>query len=59
MIRTLRTVSLATGFLVLLSGIAKAKALLPDFVELAKQNKPAVVNVSTAKVVKPQAPTRR
>ncbi len=59
MVRTLRTVSLAAGFLVFLSGIVQAKALLPDFVELAKQNKPTVVNVSTAKVVKPQAPTRR
>jgi len=59
MIRTLRTVSLATGFLVLLSGITQAIALSPDFVELAKQSKPAVVNVSTSKVIKPQAPTRR
>lgn len=59
MVRTLRTVSLAAGFIVLLSGIVQAKALMPDFVELAKHNKPTVVNVSTAKVIRPQAPTRR
>jgi serine protease Do len=59
MVRTLRTISLAAGFLVILSGIVQAKALLPNFVELAKLNKPTVVNVSTAKVVKPQAPMRR
>jgi serine protease Do len=59
MVRTLRTISLAAVFLVVLSGIVQAKALLPNFVELAKLNKPTVVNVSTAKVVKPQAPIRR
>ena len=59
MVRTLRTVSLAAGFIFLLSGIVQAKALMPDFVDLAKQNKPTVVNVSTAKVIRPQAPTRR
>ncbi len=59
MFRTLRIFPLAAGLLLLLSGIGQARALLPNFVELAKRDKPTVVNVSTAKVVKPQAPTRR
>ncbi len=59
MVRNMRAISLAAGFLVLMSGIAQSKVLTQNFVELARQNKPTVVNVSTAKVVKPQAPTRR
>lgn len=43
---------------VTLSGLfiesALAKAVNPDFVELAKKLKPTVVNISTAKTIKPQ-----
>ncbi len=35
------------------SGIASAKAVMPDFVELAKRLKPAVVNISTSKTITP------
>jgi serine protease Do len=59
MIRKVQLISLAACFFVLLGGPAIAKAATPDFVELAKKSKPAVVNISTAKVVKPKAPTRR
>lgn len=45
------TVSLLTiGLLLMLSLFANASGL-PDFADLAEQNKPAVVNVSTAKIV--------
>lgn len=59
MVKTLRTISIAAAFIVLSSGVVPAKTLTPNFVELAKQNMPTVVNVSTAKVIKPQAPARR
>lgn len=39
---------------VMLSSVALAKPVLPDFVELAKKLKPTVVNISTAKTIKPQ-----
>jgi serine protease Do len=39
---------------VLTAGIATAKPVIPDFVELAKKLKPAVVNISTAKTITPQ-----
>jgi len=38
----------------LFSESALAKAVTPDFVELAKKLKPTVVNISTAKTIKPQ-----
>jgi serine protease Do len=38
---------------------AFAKALIPDFVELAKKLKPTVVNISTAKTITPQRPYQR
>ena len=38
----------------LLSGVAQAAAVLPDFVALAKRLKPAVVNISTSKTITPQ-----
>ena len=38
----------------LFSGVAQAAAMLPDFVALAKKLKPAVVNISTSKTIKPQ-----
>ncbi|HKZ18443.1 MAG TPA: DegQ family serine endoprotease [Geobacteraceae bacterium] len=59
MARIVRLISLAACFLVLLGGSALAKAVTPDFAELAKKSKPAVVNISTAKVVKPKTPSRR
>lgn len=37
-----------------LSGIALAEAVIPDFVRLAKKLKPAVVNVSTSQTITPQ-----
>jgi len=36
------------------SGPAEAKTLTPDFVEMAKTLKPTVVNIGTAKTIKPQ-----
>ena len=36
-----------------MAGVVSAKAILPDFVDLAKRLKPAVVNISTAKTVAP------
>jgi len=38
----------------LAAGGASAKAILPDFVELAAQLKPTVVNISTAKTIAPR-----
>lgn len=40
-------------------GHAEAKAAPPDFVGLAKKLKPAVVNISTTKVIGKQQPSRR
>lgn len=42
--------------LAILSWAAPVAAEVPDFVELADQLKPAVVNISTAKTVKPRNP---
>ncbi len=50
MLKMLVCITLVTLFM---TGAAYAKAVLPDFVELAAKNKPAVVNISTSKVVKP------
>jgi serine protease Do len=58
MVRILRTITIAACFSVLLGGAAQAKTLIPDFVALARNDKPTVVNVSTSKVVKPQTPFR-
>lgn len=59
MIKTFQLLSLVFCFLVSQNGISFAKPVPPDFAELAKNSKPAVVNISTAKVVKPRAPSRR
>ncbi len=40
-------------------GVALAKSMLPDFVELAKRLKPSVVNISTAKTISPQKRMQR
>ncbi len=39
---------------ILQGGVALAKAVTPDFVDLAKKLKPMVVNISTAKTITPQ-----
>jgi serine protease Do len=39
----------------LANGAAFAKTISPEFVELAKKNKPTVVNISTTKVITPKA----
>jgi serine protease Do len=59
MLRSLRLIALATAVLSLAGGVVFAKTAMPDFVELAKKNKPAVVNISTAKVIKSQTPFQR
>ncbi len=41
------------------AGGAMAKSVLPDFVELAKNLKPSVVNISTAKTIAPQKRMQR
>jgi serine protease Do len=57
---TLLTITLSAALIVLLvTGSAFAKAVIPDFVELAAKNKPAVVNISTSRVVQPQEQLRR
>ena len=43
----------------LMNGTAFAKAVLPDFVDLAARLKPSVVNISTAKVIAPQKRLKR
>ncbi|RII28647.1 MAG: peptidase [Geobacter sp.] len=43
----------------LMNGTAFAKAVVPDFVELAGKLKPTVVNISTAKVITPQKRLKR
>ncbi len=58
MARTFRTFTIAACLLALSAVAAHAKALMPDFVALAKNDKPTVVNVSTSKVIRPQAPFR-
>jgi serine protease Do len=50
-------VGLAVTFLQ--AGGAAAKSVTPDFVELARKLKPAVVNISTAKTIAPQKRLRR
>ena len=45
--------------LVMFSWTALAAAQPPDFVSLAEQLKPAVVNIGTAKTVKPRVPGYR
>lgn len=42
-----------------IGGLPTATAEVPDFVSLAAELKPAVVNISTAKTVKPRAPSFR
>lgn len=50
-------VTLALSAALALPGMAAANAAVPDFVTLTKALKPAVVNISTAKTVKPRRPT--
>jgi serine protease Do len=52
--RSIRLLAIGIGLTFATAGGASAKAVLPDFVELAKKLKPAVVNVSTAKTIAPQ-----
>lgn len=53
-LRLLKPLALALCLMFLAAGGASAKAILPDFVELAAQLKPTVVNISTAKTIAPQ-----
>ena len=55
----LQTMTLAAAGLLMLAPAAGAKAMSPDFVELARKLKPAVVNIGTAKTVKPQMRPQR
>ncbi len=43
----------------LIPGLAFAKTVLPDFVELSKKLKPAVVNIRTVRNIKPSTKIRR
>lgn len=47
------------SLIVCLGWVSTATAESPDFASLAAQLKPAVVNISTAKTVKPRAPSLR
>jgi serine protease Do len=58
-LRLLTLLAAAVCATVLTAGIAAAKPVIPDFVDLAKKLKPAVVNISTAKTVTPQKKFRR
>jgi serine protease Do len=53
-LRCIKPVVIGVGLTLFAAGGASAKAIIPDFVELAKKLKPAVVNVSTAKTIAPQ-----
>ena len=53
-LRFLKLSTLLTAMTLLQSGAVSAKAITPDFVELAKKLKPAVVNISTSKTIAPQ-----
>ena len=53
-VRFVKTLAIGICLTCCAAGGASAKSILPDFVELAKQLKPAVVNVSTAKTIAPQ-----
>jgi serine protease Do len=53
-LRLLKPLALALCLMFLAAGGASAKAILPDFVELAARLKPTVVNISTAKTIAPQ-----
>lgn len=55
--RLFSLVSIALSFL--LTSTALAKPVIPDFVDLAKKLKPTVVNISTAKTIKPQRRLQR
>ena len=55
----LKITTLAACILFAMSFPAFAKSVNPDFVELAKKNKPSVVNINTAKVVTPKAQPNR
>ena len=52
-------VTIVAAGLIMLPPVAFAKSALPDFVVLAKQLKPAVVNIGTAKTIKPQRRLQR
>jgi serine protease Do len=56
---TLKALMSAILLTILFNGTALAKAVPPDFVELAAKNKPAVVNINTSRVVQPQEQLRR
>ncbi len=53
-LKVIITMSAAMVFIIS-CGVAQAKPVFPDFVELAKKSEPAVVNISTTKVISPQA----
>ncbi len=53
-LRLSKLVVLVVAASLLQGGVALAKAVIPDFVDLAKRLKPTVVNISTAKTITPQ-----
>jgi len=53
-LRLSKLVVLVVAASILQGGVALAKAVTPDFVDLAKKLKPTVVNISTAKTITPQ-----
>lgn len=56
---TLRMLQAALLATLVFSGTTWAKEPAPDFVDLAKKLKPAVVNISTAKIIKPRRQYQR
>jgi serine protease Do len=55
----LKAMAIAAGGIMLFPPGSHAAPVTPDFVELAKKLKPTVVNISTAKTIKPQKRTQR
>ena len=58
-VRFLKLSVAVTALTFLQAGAVAAKTVTPDFVELAKKMKPAVVNISTSKNIAPQKRMRR
>lgn len=59
LLRNLALLVLAAGLVISPVSTAQAAPILPDFADLAKNLKPTVVNISTAKTIKPQRPFSR
>ena len=55
----MKITTFAACMLFVMNCVALAKPVSPDFVELAKKNKPSVVNINTSKVITPKTQSNR